>query len=97
MNGSPGTVAQHTMLRQRVNRLMHAKKEFEKARRQYHKAAFLVLYGENKNRNHLTYQEEAIIRQGIPGMKKAYMANRVLSRFLPTNLRSRILRNANLA
>ena len=97
MNETPLNVAQHTMLRQRVNRLMYAKREFEKAKRQYHKAAFLVLYGENKNRNHLTRQEENIIRHGIPGMKRVYMANRVLSRFLPTSLRRNILRRGNLA
>jgi hypothetical protein len=84
------------MLRQRVNRLMHAKREFEKAKRQYHKAAFLVLYGENQNRNHLTRHEENIIRQGIPGMKRAYMANRVLTRFLPASLRRNILQKAHL-
>jgi len=85
------------LIKQRVNALMHAKREYEQASRQYHKAAFMLLYGENKNRNHLTENEKNIIRRGIITMKRAFMANRVMSKSLPASLRRNILRLAGLS
>lgn len=95
---SPVTKAQHEQLKQRLNRLTHAKKAFNKAqrtanslRRQFHRAAFLTLYGRNENRNSLTNQERASLRNLIRRAQRGFMAKRVLSRSLNPNTMYRIL------
>lgn len=95
---SPVTKAQHEQLKQRLNRLTHASKAFNKAqrtanslRRQFHRAAFLALYGRNENRNSLTNQERAGLRNMIRHARRVFMTKRVLSRSLNPNTMYRIL------
>ena len=95
---SPVTKAQHEQLKQRLNRLTHAKKAYNKAqrtanslRRQFHRAAFLTLYGRNENRNVLTNQERTGLRNLIRRAQRGFMAKRVLSRSLNPNTMYRIL------
>ena len=95
---SPVTKAQHEQLKQRLNRLTHASKAYKKAqrtanslRRQFHRAAFLTLYGRNENRNVLTNQERAGLRNLIRRAQRGFMAKRVLSRSLNPNTMYRIL------
>lgn len=97
---SPTTKAQHEQLKQRLNRLTHAKKAFNKAqrnadslRRQYHRAAFLTLYGHNQNRNSLTNQERTALRTMIRRAQRVFMMKRVLSRTLNPNTVYRIINN----
>jgi hypothetical protein len=90
---SPVTKAQHEQMKQRLNRLTHAKKAFNKAQRQYHRAAFFVLYGRNENRNSLTNQERAGLRAMIRRAQRVFMTKRVLSRSLNPNTMYRIINN----
>lgn len=96
---SPRTRAQHQQTKQLLNRLTHAKRAYNNAqrkalalKRQYHKAAFLFLYGQNQpHRTNLIQAEVQAIRNIIPRVRTAYMSNRVLSRSLPRNLVNRIV------
>ena len=79
--------AGHQQIKQRLNRLTNAKKAFNNAqrkadalKRQYHKAAFLVLYGHNQNRNSMTQQEINALRNTIQYAKRAFMLKRTLSK-----------------
>jgi hypothetical protein len=81
--------------KQRLNRVNHAKKAYNIAqkkanalKRQYHKAVFLALYGQNQpHRNSLMQHEIAALRNVIRTAKRNLMANRVLSKtILPPNM-----------
>jgi hypothetical protein len=89
-------------LKQRLNRATHAKKAYNNAqrkanalKREYHKAAFLLMYGQNQpNRNSLTQQEITAIRNLMQNAKRVFMAHRVLNKTgLPKNMRIEIMNN----
>jgi hypothetical protein len=89
-------------VKQKLNRVTHAKKAYNNAqrtanalKRQYHKAAFLVLYNKNQpHRNGLTQQEVAAIRNMKRNARRSFMVNRVLGKtVLPNNIRRRIMNN----
>ena len=90
-------------VKQKLNRVTHAEKAYNNAqrkanalKRQYHKAAFLVLYNKNHpHRNGLTQQEVIAIRNLKRNARRILMANRVLGKtVLPNNIRRRIINNA---
>jgi hypothetical protein len=89
-------------VKQKLNRVTHAKKAYNNAqrkanalKRQYHKAAFLVLYNHNQpHRNGLTQQEVIAIRNLMQNARRTFTVNRVLSKtVLPNNIRRRIMNN----
>jgi hypothetical protein len=89
-------------VKQKLNRVTHAKKAYNNAqrkanalKRQYHKAAFLVLYNQNRpNRNGLTQQEVAAIRNVMQNAKRVFMTRRVLGKTaLVNNVSRRIMNN----
>ena len=89
-------------LKQRLNRASHASKAYHNAvkkanalKRQYHKAAFLVIYGRNQpNRNSLTRQEINSIRNLMQNAGRMFMAQRVLGKtVLVNNVTRRIVNN----
>ena len=91
---------EHT--KQRLNRVTHAKKAYNNAmkkanalKRQYHKAAFLVLYNQNQpHRNGLTQQEVAAIRNLMQNARRVFMTRRVLGKTaLVNNVSRRIMNN----
>jgi hypothetical protein len=90
-------------VKQKLNRVTHAKKAYNNAqrkanalKRQYHKAAFLVLYNQNQpHRNGLTQQEVIAIRNLMQNARRTFMVNRVLGKtVLPNNMRRKIMNNA---
>lgn len=90
-------------VKQKLNRVTHAKKAYNNAqrkatalKRQYHKAAFLLIYNQNQpHRNSLTQQEVVAIRNMIQNAKRMFMINRVLGKtVLPKNIRNKIMNNA---
>lgn len=89
-------------VKQRLNRVTHAKKVYNNAqrkanalKRQYHKAAFLVLYNQNQpHRNGLTQQEIAAIRNLMQNARRVFMTKRVLGKtVLSNNMSRRIMNN----
>jgi hypothetical protein len=89
-------------VKQKLNRVTHAKKAYNNAqrkanalKRQYHKAAFLVLYNQNQpHRNSLTQQEVAALRNLMQNVKRMLMTNRVLGKAgLPKNMLNKIMNN----
>jgi hypothetical protein len=89
-------------LKQRLNRAAHASKAYHNAvkkanalKRQYHKAAFLVLYNRNQpHRNTLTQQEITAIRNMMQNARRMFMSNRVLGKtVLPPNIVRRLVNN----
>ena len=89
-------------VKQKLNRVTHAKKAYNNAqrkanalKRQYHKAAFLVLYNQNRpNRNGLTQQEVAAIRNVMQNAKRVFMTRRGLGKTaLVNNVSRRIMNN----
>lgn len=93
---------QEQQQKQRLNRATHASKAYHNAqrkanalRRQYHKAAFLVLYGRNQpNRNGLIQQEVTAIRNMMRNAKRMFMARRVLGKtVLVNNMSRRVMNN----
>jgi hypothetical protein len=89
-------------VKQKLNRVTHAEKAYKNAqqkanalKRQYHKAAFLVLYNQNQpHRNGLTQQEVIAIRNLKRNARRTFMVNRVLGKtVLPNNIRRRIMNN----
>ena len=89
-------------MKQKLNRVTHAKKAYNNAqrkanalKRQYHKAAFLVLYNQNQpHRNGLTQQEFIAIRNLMQNARRTFTVNRVLGKtVLPNNIRRRIMNN----
>jgi hypothetical protein len=89
-------------LKQSFNRLTHAKKAHnvaqrraDKLRREYLKAAFILLYGQNQpHRNELTQAEVGHIRLAMNEFKRAFMAHRVISgRILPRHLTHNIIKS----
>ena len=89
-------------VKQRLNRVTHAKKVYNNAqrkanalKRQYHKAAFLVLYNQNQpHRNGLTQQEVAAIRNLMQNARRVFMTKRVLGKtVLSNNMSRRIMNN----
>lgn len=64
--------------------------ETEKLHREMHKAAHLLL-GHGPNNTNLTQFQLNFINNMIQRERRYRMANRVLSRSLPRNLRNRIL------
>lgn len=93
---------QEQQLKQRLNRATHASKAYHNAqrkanvlKRQYHKAAFLVLYGRNQpNRNGLIQQEVTAIRNMMRNAKRMFMTRRVLGKtVLVNNMSRRVMNN----
>lgn len=89
-------------VKQKLNRATHAKKAYNNAqrkanalKRQYHKAAFLVLYNQNQpHRNSLSLQEIAAIRNLMQNAKRVFMTKRVLGKtVLVNNMSRRIMNN----
>jgi hypothetical protein len=88
-------------LKRRLNRATHASKAYHNAqrkanvlKRQYHKAAFLVLYNQNRpNKNSLTQHEVTAIRNMMRNAKRLFMARRVLGKTVLVNNTSRRVMN----
>lgn len=89
-------------LKQRLNRATYAKKAYNNAqrkanalKRQYHKAAFMILYNQNQpHRNGLTRQEINSIRNLMRNAKRMFMARRVLGKTpLVNNMTRRVMNN----
>ena len=101
MNRNAKGKAQTEQLKQYFNRFTHSKKAYNNAqrkadalRREYHKVAFFILYGQNQpHRNHLTQAEVQSIRNNMRNFQRAFMATRTLSRFLPANMTRKIMHN----
>jgi hypothetical protein len=81
----------------RIDRYVAAKKRYmkslaetEKLKREMNKAAHLLL-GHGPNNSNLTQTQFNFINTMIQRERRYRMANRVLSRSLPRNLRNRIL------
>lgn len=81
----------------RIDRYVAAKKRYmkslaetEKLKREMNKAAHLLL-GHGPNNTNLTAYQYNMINNRIRLERRYRMANRVLSRSLPRNLRNRIL------
>jgi hypothetical protein len=99
---SPQTKAHQEQIKQRLNRLTSTKKAFNKAqqkadalKRQYHRSAFLVLYGHNQNRNQLTQQEIAALRNTIQYAKRLFMTKRAIGNTLNANTTRLVLSKIN--
>ena len=88
-------------VKQKLNRVTHAKKAYDNAmrkanalKRQYHKAAFLTLYNQNQpHRNGLTQQEVTAIRNLMQNAKRVFMTKRVLGKTVLVNNTSRKIMN----
>jgi hypothetical protein len=89
-------------VKQKLNRATHAKKAYNNAqrkanalKRQYHKAAFLVLYNQDQpHRNSLSLHEVAEIRNLMQNAKRVFMTKRVLGKtVLVNNMSRRIMNN----
>jgi len=81
----------------RIDRYVAAKKRYmkslaatEKLKREMNKAAHLLL-GHGANNSNLTHVQFNFINNMIQRERRYRMANRVLSRSLPRNVRNRIL------
>ena len=91
---SPSIAARREQIKQRINRVVHAKREYNSAqakataaKRRYVRAALLLLYDRNNGaRNNLLRLETNQIRNMINNSKRVLMAERVLSRHLPQSL-----------